>query len=191
MNTTKTAFSRLSPAERRERVALAINVGKSNRAIGIELGVDEGTVRRDRKFLETPETERPIRAPQSKKERPVRELSPDEHRRQRLHNLLVVVQRWITQEHLFLSDLELFVLPEADKRLYQHSHSLSQLPEPFKSPDELLSLTRPTYAVEEYMPSKLEFYADWLARWLACCLPREEELQDEVLRQISVRARSS
>jgi hypothetical protein len=40
------------------------------------------------------------------------------------------------------------------------------------------------------MPSKLEFYADWLARWIACCLPREEELQNEVLRQTSIWARS-
>jgi hypothetical protein len=40
------------------------------------------------------------------------------------------------------------------------------------------------------MPSKLEFYADWLARWIASCLPREEELQNEVLRQTSIWARS-
>jgi hypothetical protein len=99
------------------------------------------------------------------------------------------VQLWTTQETLILPDLE-FVLNEAGKRLYKHRHALSQFPVLVKSPDELLSLTRPNYAVEDYMPSKLEFYADWLARWLACCLPREEELQDEVLRQISIRARS-
>jgi hypothetical protein len=190
MSTIKTAPIRFSPAERRERVTLAMNVGKSNRAIAKELGVDEGTVRRDRKFLATPEAERPIRVPRPKKERPTREFSPDEHRRQRLQQLLAVVQLWITQEGLLLSGLELFVLPGAGKRLYQHGHSLSQFPAPVKSPDELLSLTRPTYAVEDYLPAKLGFYADWLARWLACCLPREEELQDEVLRQISLRARS-
>jgi hypothetical protein len=82
------------------------------------------------------------------------------------------------------------VLNETGKRLFQHRRSLRQFPLPVNSPEELLSLTRPTYTVEDYMPSKLGFYADWLARWLACCLPREEELQDEVLRQISIRARS-
>jgi transposase-like protein len=189
MSTTKTAPIGLSPATRRERVALCVQVGKSNRAIAKELGVDEGTVRRDRKFLATPEAERPIRVPRPKKERLARELSPDEHRRRRLQQLLAVVELWITQEALLLPDLELFVLPEAGKRLYQHRHSLSQFLAPVKSPDELLSLTRPTY-VGDYMPSKLGLYAEWLARWLACCLPREEELQDEVLRQISIRARS-
>jgi transposase-like protein len=183
---------RLTPTERHEIVALGVKTGKSNRAIAKELGVDEGTVRRDRKFLATPAAERPIRVPRPKnpkKERPVRELRPDERRCQRLQHLLAVVQLWITQETLILPDLE-FVLNEAGKRLYKHRHAVSQFPVPVKSPDELLSLTRPTYAVEDYMPSKLGFYADWLARWLACCLPREEELQDEVLRQISIRARS-
>ena len=46
------------------------------------------------------------------------------------------------------------------------------------------------FKVEDYMPAKLGFYAQWLARWLACCLPGEEKLQDEMLRQISIRARS-
>jgi hypothetical protein len=102
--------------------------------------------------------------------------------------MLTVVQLWITQEGLIQPDLE-FVLPEAGKLLYHHRYFLSQLPKPVKSPDELLSLTRPLYAFEDYMPSKLGFYAKWLARWLACCLPREEELQDEFLRQAIIEVR--
>ena len=79
----KTTPIRLSPAERRKRVALAVKAGRSNRAIGKELGVDEGTVRRDRKYLATPEDERPVRVPRPKKERPICELSLDESRRRR------------------------------------------------------------------------------------------------------------
>jgi hypothetical protein len=190
VSTTKVVPMRLSPAERRQRVEVGVKAGKSNRAIGTALGVDEGTVRRDRKYLATPEDERPVRVPRPKKERPIRELSLDESRRRHQQSLLEATQLWITQEGLLLPDLDLFVLPKTGKLLHQHRHSLNQLPEPVKSPDELLSLTRPTYAVEEYMPAKLGFYAEWLARWLACCLPREEDLQDEVLRQISIRARS-
>jgi transposase len=177
----------LTPTERHKFVALGVKAGKSNRAIAKELGVDEGTVRRDRKFLATPENQRPVPRPKKpkepKKEKPARELTAEERRQQYWQLMLTVVQLWITQEGLIFADLELFVLPEAGQFLYRHRHSLSQLPEPVKSPDELLSLTRPAYAVEDYMPSKLGFYAEWLARWLACCLPREEELQDEFLRQ--------
>jgi hypothetical protein len=38
------------------------------------------------------------------------------------------------------------------------------------------------------MPVKLGFYAEWLARWLACCLPGEEKLQDEALRDLDRRS---
>jgi DNA-binding NarL/FixJ family response regulator len=60
MNTTKTAPLRLSPPERHEFVVLGVRAGKSNRAIAKELGVDKGTIRRDRKFLATPEVRRPM-----------------------------------------------------------------------------------------------------------------------------------
>lgn len=42
---------KLAPAERRNLVALGIQAGKSNRMIAQELGVDEGTIRSDRKAL--------------------------------------------------------------------------------------------------------------------------------------------
>jgi transposase-like protein len=161
MSMTKTSNRTLTPTERHEFVAFGVTSGKSNRTIAKELGVDEGTIRRDRKFLATPENERPVRVPRpkkTKKERLVRELSPDERCRLRQQHMLNVVQLWIKQEGLLIPDLELFVLPKAGKLLHQHRHSISELPEPVKSPKELLSLTRPTYVVEEYMPSKFEFY---------------------------------
>jgi len=191
MNTTETTPIRLSPTERREYVALSVNAGKSNRAIAKELGVDEGTIRRDRKFLATPENERPIKLPRPKKPkqaRPVGEADPAEPRLY-LQGMVEALQHWIGEQGLVLPDIE-YVLDKVGKHLYEGRGFVSRLPESPHSPDELLSLTRPTYAVEDYMPLKLGFYADWLARWLACCLPREEELQDEVLRHISIRARS-
>jgi transposase-like protein len=76
MNTSEVR-TRHSATERRERVALEIKAGKSNHAIARKLSVDEGTVRRDRIFLSTPEDERPVRVPRPKKQRPVAEPSPD------------------------------------------------------------------------------------------------------------------
>jgi len=190
VSTTKVVPIRLSPAERRQRVEVGVRARKSNRAIGTELGVDEGTVRRDRKYLARPEDERPVRVLRPKKERPIRELSLDESRRRHQQSLLKAAQLWITQRASSYRTLIYLSFLIAGKLLHHHRHSLNERPEPVKSPDELLSLTRPTYAVEEYMPAKLGFYAEWFARWLACCLPREEELQDELLRQISIRARS-
>jgi DNA-binding NarL/FixJ family response regulator len=60
------ASLRLSPTERRHRVVLGVQAGKSNRAIAKELSVDEGTVRLDRKFLTTPENERSVAAQEIK-----------------------------------------------------------------------------------------------------------------------------
>ena len=138
---------------------LGVRAGKSNRAIAKELGVDEGTVRRDRKFLATSEDKRPAKVPPPRRGKlkwSVRELSPEEWRRRQQQATLKVVQLWVTQESLILPGLESFVLPEAGKLLHYHRHSQSHLPVPFKSPDEL-PLTQPTYPVEHYMPAKLSF----------------------------------
>jgi hypothetical protein len=181
MSTPKVVPTKLTPTERSKFVALRVKACKSNRAIAKEFRLDEGTIRLDRKFLATPENERPIKIP-----RPERLKRPQRHWKR----MLTAAQLWITQKGLLAADLELYVLPDAGKLLYQYRHSLNQFPEPVKSPDELLSLTRPTETVEDYMPSKLPFYDKWLARWLACCLPREEELRDKFLQQTSIWARS-
>lgn len=183
---------RRSPTERRKVVALRVKAGKSNRAIAKELDVDEGTIRRDRKFLATPENERPVKVPRPKKPkkvRPVKELDPAELRRRRFQSMLKVVKQWIGEQGLVLPDIE-YVLHEAGRHLHQGRSLVRRLPESPRSPAELLPMTRPKYAVEDYMPAKLVYCAEWLARWLACCLPRNEDLQNEVLRQTSVWARS-
>ena len=56
-----TGYQKLSQTERRKLVTLGLRAGKSNRAIAKELNFDEGTVRRDRKFIDTPEHLRPLR----------------------------------------------------------------------------------------------------------------------------------
>ena len=90
---------------------------------------------------------------------------------------------------MVLPDIE-SVLDEAGKLLYVHRLDLRGIPISTKSPSELLVLTRRTEVVEDYMPAKLPFYAKWLARWLACCLPMDEKLRNELLRDIANWARS-
>jgi transposase len=183
---------RRSPTERRKFVALRVKAGKSNRAIAKELDVDEGTIRRDRKFLAIPEHERPVKAPRPekpKKVRPVKVLEPGELSRLRFQNMLDVVKHWIGEQGITLPDIE-YVLHEAGRRLYQGRSIVRGLPNSPHTPAKLLPMTRPNYEIEDYMPAKLEYCADWLARWLACCLPREEARQDEFLRETSLWARS-
>ena len=67
---------KLTPTERRSRVALGVRLGKSNRAIAKELGVDERTVRRDRKLLKKPKHLRAVKKERSKRPKKL-ELSYD------------------------------------------------------------------------------------------------------------------
>ena len=183
---------RRSPADRRKFVAIRVKEGHSNRAIAKELEVDEGTIRRDRKFLATPEHERPVKAPRPKKPkkaRPVKELDPAEFRRRHVKNMLSVVQAWIEEQRLVLTEIE-YVLHEAGGHLHQGRRFVDRLPDSPHPPAELLRMTRPNHEVEDCMPARLEYCVRWLARWIACCLPREEDLQDHLLREISLWARS-
>jgi hypothetical protein len=167
--------------------------GKSNRAIAKELAVDEGTVRRDRKFLATPIEERPVKAAPRRRPRKLRPAyNPEDAASVALYfrRMTRVLRRWIVDEHMILVDLE-HLLDQAGKRLFYSRESLKKLPVPTKSPPELLPLTRPGGPVEDNTPSDLDFRTDWLARWIACCLPREKALQDQLLRETSMWARSS
>lgn len=173
--------------ERRQIVALGVAAGKSNRAIAKELGVDEGTVRRDRQFLATPEHERPIKLQRGKPRRRRYDLRSADGQERHIRRVLRVAKPWILQQDLILSQVE-YVLSEAGKLLYRSSPpgSLTST----MSPAELLLPTRPPWNPGEYVPDKLRFYSQWLARWLFCCFPREERLRDEVLKQISAWART-
>ena len=184
---------RRSPKERRDFVALRVRAGKSNRAIAKELGVDEGTIRRDRKYLATPEHERPAkkpRPPKSAKPRLVKEVDPAELRVRHFQTMLKTIKRWLSEQNPILPDID-YVLHEAGRRVYEGQVFISQLMEPTHGPVELLSMARPNRQVEDYMPDRLEYCADWLARWLASCLPCDEAGRDELLRKTSIWARST
>jgi transposase-like protein len=183
---------KLSPDERRKLVALGVKVRKSNRAIAKELDVDEGTVRRDRKLLANPASERPIKEPWPEKlQKAVPAFDPTSSagldlQLQRMHK---TVKSWIAEEGLSLPNIEI-VIDQAARLLYFERQSIPDFPIPIMKPAEVLHATRPRYAGEEYLPIKLSFYSHWLARWLACCLPGMDERWSEFLHDMSIRARS-
>jgi transposase len=162
-----------SPTERCERVALAVMGGKSNRAIAAKLGVDEATVRRDRRFLSTPLEQRPVKVKKPGKVKPVRELSPDELHDLRLKELLKLAQEWVVQQHLVLPEIE-DVLHEAGKRMHRDRAHVMRLPNRSETASELLALAKPKRMAEECMSAKLDFVSSGSASgWRAVCHGRK------------------
>ncbi len=183
------AKTQLTPTERRERVALLVTAGKSNRAIAARLGVDESTIRRDRRFLEKAAKERSVKpAKRLRVQLPPRPLRPDPLRKQRMDQLVEVAQSWFEKRTGVLSDVE-YILDKAGKLLYAYRHKLPATATYPGTPSELLALARPKPIEDDV--TGLESQSVWFARWLALCLPRDEESQDEVLRGVSIWARST
>ena len=186
MSKTKIIPIKHNPPERRKRVALGIEAGKSNRAIAKELGCDEKLVRNDRHFLATPVEDRLEKKP--KKVRPVRQLSPKEIHDRDLKELLAAADRWVAEQRLQLNQVE-YAVHEAGKLLYYAKGALNNIPVLAGTPYELFALVIPIETEQDYDAAGLDFWAKWLARWLAVCAPGDEALQDEVLREMSKRAR--
>lgn len=183
----------LTPEERREFVARGVRARKSNRAIAKELDVDEGTVRRDRKFLATPEHERPIKAERPKKPKRIRPAyHPDDIASLELHvrRMLKVLKAWITEEGVLITEIE-DILHGASKNLYLHRDSLCErIQVPTQSPKDLIPVARPTPLSEDELIPSPDYWARWMARWLAICLPGQEELQKRLFHEVSLWARS-
>ena len=184
---------RLTPGERREFVARGVRAGKSNRAIAKELDVHEGTVRRDIKFLATPEHERPAKRERPKKPKKAKPAyDPDNPASLELHacRLLKVLKTWIAEEGVLITEIE-DILHGASKHLYLHRDSLRErILVPTQSPKDLISLARPTPLSEDELIPSPDYWARWMARWLAICLPGQEEFQKRVCQEISLWARS-
>lgn len=195
------SISKLSRAERRKLVALGIHAGKSNRAIAKEIGVDEGTIRRDRKALSPSEGREGPQSPSIGPRKPPKKLrklarplpvyNPAPEKSQKLDARIVInaIKLWIEEEHMVLEEIE-YVLHEAAKRLHFGREVVRSIPASSKSPSELLERARPVNRDKDEIVPGPDFWADWLARFLALCFPRQEELRNEILRKTGVWARS-
>jgi hypothetical protein len=102
--------------------------------------------------------------------------------------MLKVSKQWIADQALIRPDVLDHILPAAGKLLHDARDFISTFPEDPLSPAELLLATRPPsfkqYDKPDQFPEKLTACTKWFAHWLACCAPRDEDLQDEVLRTI-------
>ena len=88
-----------NPAQRRVEVYLLSKNGLPNREIARRLNCDEGTVRRDLKFLRTPASERPpLKEPRPKK---VKIITPE----QRLKQFFRAAKEWFPSEGLIRPDI--------------------------------------------------------------------------------------
>jgi hypothetical protein len=103
--------------------------------------------------------------------------------------VLKAVTHWIEEERMVLNEIE-HVLHGAGRQLLQGRELVKGMPIPTKRPEELLLPTRPnTSKWGDFIPNP-DYWAEWLARWLAVCLPAQEDLQIELLRETSLWARS-
>jgi hypothetical protein len=190
MENTVDGGRKLTISERRNRVALELQAGKSCRAIARELGVDDKTIGTDKTFLETPEDQRIIKV------RRQRKPPPRPNHDQLLNRMLKALQTWIFAQKLILPDIE-WVLNKAGRLLHAGRKVVGGLPESTLRPAKLLEATRPESDVVEGMSAKdaawanNEHCAKWLARCLACYAPREEGLRDDLLRLTSIWAREN
>ena len=173
-------------AERRKFVALPANTKKSNRALAKEMGISDGTVRGDRKWLArsmdkcpAPKANNPKTAIEPRINKPYAPSNVAQHRAR----MLAVAKQWLVQVGVVLADVDWIVI-ETSKQLSLYRIEFSNLGPPTKSPEFLLAFLRPIRKVGDYMPEKLYFLRDWLAVWLGNCLPGQETAQEEMLVEI-------
>ena len=187
MNKIRSSYS---PEERRRLVDCGVKAGKSNRSIAREMDIDEGTVRRDRKYLATPEHERSVRKERPRKIKapvPMYTLGDAASLIRQQRRVLKVLKQWITEQRMVLKEIE-YVLDEAGKQLFRGREFVKSFPIPTRKPEELLALVRPDSSkwADREAP---DYWAEWLARWLAVCLPAQQELHEEIQRETSLWAR--
>ena len=103
--------------------------------------------------------------------------------------LFEAAQRWIIEQGLVLVEIET-ILGQTGKllELYRGRLTAEKLPPSLRTPYELMAWTRPERAEEDV--TGLEQYSHWFARWLALCLPGDQDLQDAVCCVILIQAKS-
>ena len=103
--------------------------------------------------------------------------------------LFEAAQRWIYEQGFVLAEIE-YILGQTGKllELYRGRLKAEKLPESLRTPYELMAWARPERAEDDV--TGLEQYSHWFARWLALCLPGDQDLQDAACCAILIQAKS-
>jgi hypothetical protein len=89
---------------------------------------------------------------------------------------------------MVLDEIE-HVLHDAGKQLFHGREFVKTLPIPTQKPEELLMPARPNPAKWGDLVPNPDYWSEWLARWLAVCLPGQGGLYELILRETSQWAR--
>jgi transposase len=177
--------ARISRADRLYRVQILMIGGKSNREIARVLGVDEGTIRRDRRTLALSKTEvqaiqagahaEPLLQKQKKSaiEDLRRQQAAEEKRFGKISKRLSrAISDWVSQFKL-CGPNKLWILQQAEKRSW-HCHVMSDSLFTISNAAAVIAQTRPGKDIPEYAPELMEWLLRWLMDWILKIEPNRQ-----------------
>lgn len=181
----KSSRARLTRAERLFKVQLGVIAGKTNRAIAKVVGVDEGTVRRDKLTLALSKAEiiavkaGAAVAPLLRKQQV--QAAKDIRKKQEIAEqqsfaistrLAEVISDWVRQFPLWPSQ-KLWVMREAERHSW-HRHVMGDSCSVISKAESVIENSRPKTVEPSEAPQLMEWALGWLLTWILKLEPSRE-----------------
>ena len=190
----KSATNPMSRRDRLFRVQVGIAAGRSNRRLAKELGVDEGTIRRDRlTLLLSKEEVQAVRAGAAvepllrKQERRKAATAREKHEAaerdsQFLTNRLIkLIVNWLNEFSLILPDM-LHIIMGVDRWSWEHGTRMTAYI-PDAKIRATIEATKPKADDHLEVFALIEFLKEWLFRWMVIVEP-DRDVRDRALTKI-------